>query len=220
MQTVVRDTQLVEQLVEVPTIVSFSSLQRIVEQNVDTPVSRRGLKVSRPGQGSSFSHSPGRVQERADEPGAGVFCTFHRVKKSAASAAVPSPSVPASVSSWTRAAYEAAEVAKREARSQEALRQAAEAIDRADKRRKKKKKRRMKKLPKTGRPWLPLRRVPAFEFLVPQNQFLLRVPVTPVATQILAPTVQTVQPTLSVQLHFLYGCYAPVVVRGRVSEMV
>ena len=55
---------------------------------------------------------------------------------------------------------------------------------------------------------------------MPQNQFLLRVPVTPVATQILVPTVQTVQLTLSVQLHFLYGCYAPVVVRRQVLEMV
>ena len=36
----------------------------------------------------------------------GVFRTFPRGKKSAASAAVPRPSVPASVSSWTRAAYE------------------------------------------------------------------------------------------------------------------
>ena len=33
-----REPQLVEQLVEVPTIVSFSSLQRTVEQNVDIPV--------------------------------------------------------------------------------------------------------------------------------------------------------------------------------------
>ena len=58
------------------------------------------------------------------------------------------PSVPASVSSWTWAAYEAAEEAKREARRQETLRQAAEAMDRADKRRKKKKKRKEKKLPR------------------------------------------------------------------------
>ena len=130
--------------------------ERIVDQIVDTHVSSRGLQVTRPGQGSSSSHSPAGVQERADAPSAGVFRTFTRVKKSAASAAVPSPSVPASVSSWTRAAYEAAEVANREARSQEPLRQAAEAIDRADKSRKKKKKRRKKKLPKTGRPWLPL----------------------------------------------------------------
>ena len=34
MRTVVRDTQLVEKLVEVPTIVSWSMLQQIMEQNV------------------------------------------------------------------------------------------------------------------------------------------------------------------------------------------
>ena len=37
-RTAVRHTQLAEQLVEVPTIVPFSSLQRIVEQTVDNPV--------------------------------------------------------------------------------------------------------------------------------------------------------------------------------------
>ena len=37
-RAVLRDTQLVEELVEVPTIVSFSSQQRTVEQNVDIPV--------------------------------------------------------------------------------------------------------------------------------------------------------------------------------------
>ena len=42
MRTVVRDTQLVEQLVEVPTIVSWSMLQQIMEQNVDIPVVDRG----------------------------------------------------------------------------------------------------------------------------------------------------------------------------------
>ena len=148
------------------------------------------------------------------------FALFSWTKKSAASGAVPSPSVPASVSSLTRAAYEAADEAKREARRQETFRQAAEAMDRADKRRKKKKKRRKKKLPKTGRPWLPLRRVPAFQCLLPQTQFFLRVPVISVATQMLVPTVQTVQPTLSVQMHFWYGCYAPVVVRRQVPDMV
>ena len=45
---------------------------------------------------------------------------------------VSSPSVPASVSSWTRAAYEAADEARREARHQVTLRPAAEAMDRAD----------------------------------------------------------------------------------------
>ena len=39
---VLRDTQLAEQLVEVPTIVSWSLLQLIVEQNVDIPVPGRG----------------------------------------------------------------------------------------------------------------------------------------------------------------------------------
>ena len=38
LRTAGREPQLVEQLVEVPTIVSFSSLQRTVEQNVDIPV--------------------------------------------------------------------------------------------------------------------------------------------------------------------------------------
>ena len=38
LRTSVREPQLVEQLVEVQTIVSFSSLQRIAEQNVDIPV--------------------------------------------------------------------------------------------------------------------------------------------------------------------------------------
>ena len=43
-RTMVRDTQLVEQLVEVPTIVSYSSLQRTMEQNVDFPVPDRGVQ--------------------------------------------------------------------------------------------------------------------------------------------------------------------------------
>ena len=41
-----RDTQLAEQLVEVPTIVSYSSLQRTVEQHVDIPVPGRGGRIS------------------------------------------------------------------------------------------------------------------------------------------------------------------------------
>ena len=36
------EPQLVEQLVQVPTIVSFSSLQRTAEQNVNIPVPRGG----------------------------------------------------------------------------------------------------------------------------------------------------------------------------------
>ena len=41
-RTPVRDMQLAEQLVEVPTIISYSSLLRTVEQHVDIPVPRRG----------------------------------------------------------------------------------------------------------------------------------------------------------------------------------
>ena len=43
-RTTVRDTQLVEQLVEVPTIMSYSSLQRTVEQHVDIPVPGGGVR--------------------------------------------------------------------------------------------------------------------------------------------------------------------------------
>ena len=42
LRTAVRKPQLAEQLVEVPTIVSFSLLQRTMEQNVDIPVLGRG----------------------------------------------------------------------------------------------------------------------------------------------------------------------------------
>ena len=48
--------------------------ERIVEQIVD-PVSRGGL------HGSSSSHSPAGDEERADEPGKGVFRTFPHIKK-------------------------------------------------------------------------------------------------------------------------------------------
>ena len=41
-RAVLRDTQLAEQLVEVPTIISYSSLQLNMEQNVDIPVPCRG----------------------------------------------------------------------------------------------------------------------------------------------------------------------------------
>ena len=41
-----RRTQLAEQLVEVPTIISYSSLQRTVEQSVDIPVPGRGGRIA------------------------------------------------------------------------------------------------------------------------------------------------------------------------------
>ena len=62
LRTAVRDTQLAEQLVEVPTIVSYSLLQRILEQNVDIPVRGRGgrsagLQGCPPEQSSTATHS-------------------------------------------------------------------------------------------------------------------------------------------------------------------
>ena len=116
MRTAVHVPQLAEQLVEVPTIISYSSLQRTVEQHVDIPVpggggsisglqgffseqsstalpskkriseriveqivdpvSSGGLHGSLSGHGSSSSHSPAGVEERADEPGKGGFSHF------------------------------------------------------------------------------------------------------------------------------------------------
>ena len=69
-RTPVRDTQLLEQLVEVPTILSYSSLQRTTEQHVDIPVPRRGgrnagLQGFLPGQSSKASQlSLERISER------------------------------------------------------------------------------------------------------------------------------------------------------------
>ena len=45
MRAVLRDPQLVEQLVEVPTIVSFSLLQQMMEQNVGIPVPGGGGRI-------------------------------------------------------------------------------------------------------------------------------------------------------------------------------
>ena len=75
-----------EQLVEVPTIISYSSLQqRNVEQTIDIPVPHgrvggRGLQGFLPGQGSAASSSH---VGSAEEAGHGVFRTFLRWKKSA-----------------------------------------------------------------------------------------------------------------------------------------
>ena len=73
MRAVLRDPQLVEQLVEVPTIVSYSWLQLGMAQNVDTPVPRRGERISGlqgflPGQSSTALHSSEeRISERIVE---------------------------------------------------------------------------------------------------------------------------------------------------------
>ena len=134
MRGALRDTQLVEQLVEVPTTISYSSLQRTVEQHADIPVPDGGgpisglrgfssgqsstatlsskesiseriveqivdpvssgrLHGSLPGQGSSSSHSPAGVEERADEPGEGFFfALFPELKKCEAGFALESES--------------------------------------------------------------------------------------------------------------------------------
>ena len=73
MRAVLRDTRLAEQLVEVPTIVSYSSLQRTMEQNVDIPVPGRGRRISSrqgflPRQSSTVLHgSQERISERIVE---------------------------------------------------------------------------------------------------------------------------------------------------------
>ena len=53
-----------------------------MEQIVD-PVFSGGLHGSLSGHGSSSSHSPAGDEERADEPGKGVFRTFPQILKSA-----------------------------------------------------------------------------------------------------------------------------------------
>ena len=70
MRAALRVTQLVEQLVEVPTTVSYSSLQRTVEQLVDIPVPGGGGGISGaqgflPRQSSTALHgSLERISER------------------------------------------------------------------------------------------------------------------------------------------------------------
>ena len=63
LRTAVREPQLVEQLVEVPTVVSWSMLQQIMEQNVDIPVVDRGS-----GAGGSLSgFLPGQYSMTAEQ---------------------------------------------------------------------------------------------------------------------------------------------------------
>ena len=72
-RTVLREPQTVDQLVEVPTIVSWSLLQRIMEQHVDIPVPgggerSAGLQGFLPGQSSTSLHGPQeRISERNEE---------------------------------------------------------------------------------------------------------------------------------------------------------
>ena len=95
-RTAVRDTQLVEQLVEVPTIVSYSSLQRTMEQHVDIPVPCRGGRISGlqgfpPGQCSTAQHgSLERIVEQfVDIPVSGGLQEFRPEQSSSSSSHVP-----------------------------------------------------------------------------------------------------------------------------------
>ena len=83
LRTLVPDPQLTEQLVEVPTIVSYSWLQLRMEQTVDIPVPGRGGRSSGlqgffPGQGSTALLSSGErisewtVEQTVDPPGGGL----------------------------------------------------------------------------------------------------------------------------------------------------
>ena len=71
-RTLVPEPQMAEQLVEVPTVISFSSLQQTVEQLVDIPVPggggpSSGLQGFLPGQRSTSSPSRKRISERTVE---------------------------------------------------------------------------------------------------------------------------------------------------------
>ena len=79
--------QMVEQLVHVPTVVSYSSLQQITaEQIVDIPVPGRdggGARGGLPGFAGQGSTASSSHVGAADGAGQGVFRTFPRKKKSA-----------------------------------------------------------------------------------------------------------------------------------------
>ena len=72
LRTAVREPQLAEQMVDVPTIVSYSWLQLRMEQNVDIPVPGRGGRIAGlpgffPGQSSTALPSAERISERIVE---------------------------------------------------------------------------------------------------------------------------------------------------------
>ena len=94
-----RRTRKAEQLVEVPTIISYSSLQRSVEQNMDIPVPRvrggggGGLPGFRPGQGSSAADveqivgipvPQRRLRRKCSPPGQGSTAYLEQISGSRA----------------------------------------------------------------------------------------------------------------------------------------
>ena len=94
--------------------------ERIAEQIVDFPVSRGGLPVFRPGQGSSSSsHDPARVSEALDEPGEWVFRTFPQIQKSATQPPHSGSALPPHSSPWTPAACDASMVLEEEEESED-----------------------------------------------------------------------------------------------------
>ena len=89
------------QLVEVPTIVSYSSLQRrTAEQIIDIPVPRGG-GLHGPGSAASSSHSPGA----GDEAFTGFFRTFPQILKSAPLGPHSGSELCADFNPWTPAAH-------------------------------------------------------------------------------------------------------------------
>ena len=147
-RTVLCAPQLAEQLVEVPTLISFSSFQRTLEQHVDIPVPRRGgrhvgLQGFLPEQSSTvMSSSLKRISERtveqivdipsgvglgqgssssagpAEEDFTVVFHTFPMEK--VRSARQVSADLPRHVSSWTPAAYDQSHEKEKEKEKEEA----------------------------------------------------------------------------------------------------
>ena len=100
MRALVRETQLAEQLVEVPTIVSWSLVQLITKQNVDIPVPGRGEGISGlqgflPRQSSTALHGsleriPERIVEQNDDfPVGGGLQDFLPGQSSSASSLSP-----------------------------------------------------------------------------------------------------------------------------------
>ena len=89
MRITLRDTQLAEQLVEVPTIVSYFSLQRTMEHTVHTPVPGRGGRSSTALHGSLERNSERIVAQNVHFPAGGGLQDFLPRQSSSASSSSP-----------------------------------------------------------------------------------------------------------------------------------